>query len=215
MERREPDPAPPEAASGELDPLELRAWRAFLASHALISRRLETELLERAGLPLAEYDVLVQLAYADDRRLRMHELADRVLLSRGGLTRLVDRLVSQGLVERAKCGLDARGAYAVLTTDGLERLRAASPCHLDGVRRYFSHQFDAAEQERLAELLERTERAAAAAEVPAAGVRSTRRATAVTGGRSTGVAGAPRAGGADAAILVGGEALVAGREAGA
>lgn len=156
MDQRDPAPSLRESVMRDLGATELRAWRAFLVSHAIIRRNLETELLERSGLPLAEYDVLIQLALSDGRRLRMHELADRVLLSRGGLTRLVDRLVGEGLVERAKCGLDARGAYAVLTETGMDRVQSASPCHLDGVKRFFTDHFDADEQERLAVLLERT-----------------------------------------------------------
>ncbi len=147
---------PADAGLGRLDPKELRAWRAFLTAHALVSRRLEAELIERSGLPLAEYDVLVQLANADGRRLRMHELADRVLLSRGGLTRLVDRLVAEGLVERQRCGADARGAFAVLTACGDDKLREAGPCHLAAVKRFFIGHFSPEEQDRLTELLERT-----------------------------------------------------------
>ena len=84
-------------------------------------------------LPLPSYDVLVQLSEAPGRRLRMTELADRVLLSRSGLTRLVDRLARDGLVERQACPDDARGTLAVLTDAGLERLRTAWPTHLRGV----------------------------------------------------------------------------------
>lgn len=115
---------------------ELAVWGTFLRAHAQITRRLEADLLAAHALPLAEYDVLVQLAHAPDRRLRMTELADRVLLSRSGLTRLVDRLVRAGLVERQACPEDARGILAVLTAAGLERLRAASPTHLAGIAAY-------------------------------------------------------------------------------
>jgi DNA-binding MarR family transcriptional regulator len=115
----------------------LSAWRAFLEAHARVSRRLDDELREEHELSLPEYDALVQLATAPGRRLRMNALAERVLLSRSGVTRLIDRLVADGLVERTACTTDGRGAEAVLTTDGLERLRDASPTHLRGVRRYF------------------------------------------------------------------------------
>lgn len=138
-----------------LGPLEMRAWTSFLRAHARIVRRLEADLIAANDLPLAEYDVLVQLAAAPERRLRMHELANRVVLSRAGVTRLVDRLVADGFVERAKCGADARGSYAVLTTAGLERLRAAAPGHLASVKRYFVDRFDDAELDTLADLLER------------------------------------------------------------
>ncbi len=88
------------------------------------------------GLPLAVYDVLVQLVEAPGHRLRMTELAGRVLLSRSGLTRLVDRMVRDGHVRREADPQDARGVLAVLTDAGFERLKAASPTHLDGIARY-------------------------------------------------------------------------------
>ena len=112
--------------------------------------------MARSDLPLAEYDVLVQLALADGRRLRMNELADRVLLSRAGITRLVDRLTADALVSRVKCASDARGYFAVLTAGGLARLEAATPGHLAAVRRYFLESFTESELETLAELLERS-----------------------------------------------------------
>lgn len=112
---------------------ELAAWRTFLRAHALLVRRLEGELLAEHDLPMASYDVLVQLSEAPDRALRMTELADRVLLSRSGLTRLVDRMVRDRLVERRACREDARGTLAVLTDEGLETLRRAWPTHLQGV----------------------------------------------------------------------------------
>ncbi len=112
---------------------EQAAWRAFLRAHATLVRRLEGELVAEHDLPLPSYDVLVQLSEAPARRLRMTELAERVLLSRSGLTRLVDRLVRDGLVERQACPDDARGTLAVLTEAGLERLRTAWPTHLRGV----------------------------------------------------------------------------------
>ena len=112
---------------------EQAAWRSFLRAHATLVRRLEGELLAEHDLPLPSYDVLVQLSEAPGRRLRMTELADRVLLSRSGLTRLVDRLARDGLVERQACPDDARGTLAVLTDAGLDRLRTAWPTHLRGV----------------------------------------------------------------------------------
>ena len=145
------------ATGGErsLEPGELRAWHAFLEAHAVVTRRLEAELAAQANLPLAHYDVLVQLAFAPEGRLRMHELAARVLLSRSGVTRLVDRLESEGLVRRATCASDARGAFASLTDAGLARLRDATPVHLDGVRRHFADLLRPAEIDQLATLLER------------------------------------------------------------
>lgn len=148
----------PEALlASALDPVELRAWRAFLTRHARVARRLESDLMARSDLPLAEYDVLFQLALAEGQRLRMNELADRVLLSRAGITRLVDRLTADGLVSRLKCASDARGYFAVLTSGGMERLVDATPGHLAAVRRFFLESFTGPELETLAELLERSQ----------------------------------------------------------
>jgi DNA-binding MarR family transcriptional regulator len=113
------------------------AWRGFLHAHARITRRLDEELQASHGLSLAEYDALLQIAHAPGRRVRMNVLAERVILSRSGITRLVDRLEAAGSVERSACLTDARGQEAVLTPDGLDRLRTAARTHLDGVRRYF------------------------------------------------------------------------------
>lgn len=115
----------------------LAVWRRFLEVHAVVVGALEVELLEARDLPLAWYDVLVALAEAPDRRLRMQDLARRVLFSRSGLTRLVDRMVGAGLVERAPCPDDRRGTFAVCTRAGLDALRAASGVHLGGVQRHF------------------------------------------------------------------------------
>lgn len=144
------------AATGRLPTAaELSAWRALLRAHATVTRVLEAELMAAQGLALAEYDVLVQLAEAVNRQLRMTELADRVLLSRSGITRLVDRLERDGLVCRQACPSDARGTLAVLTAAGVERLRAAAPAHLRGVTEHVTNRFDAGELASLARLLER------------------------------------------------------------
>jgi DNA-binding MarR family transcriptional regulator len=127
-DRPRPDPA------GE----RLDAWRAFLVAHSLVTRRLDEELRAAGGPTLAEYDALVQLSGADGGRLRMNELADRVLLSRSGVTRLVDRLVADGLVARVSCPSDARGSMAALTDRGRAALREAARTHLHGVERYFT-----------------------------------------------------------------------------
>jgi DNA-binding MarR family transcriptional regulator len=116
---------------------QLVSWRAFLRAHATIIRALETELVAEQNISLAAYDVLVQLAEAPGRRLRMTELADAVLLSRSGVTRLVDRLEKSGLVARCPVENDGRGVAAELTEAGLNRLRTASRTHLNGVVRHF------------------------------------------------------------------------------
>jgi DNA-binding MarR family transcriptional regulator len=125
------------ALAPSADDPRLGAWRSFIHAHARLLRRLDEELQAEHGLSLAEYDALLQLVNAPGRRLRMSVLAERVLLSRSGITRLVDRLVASGMVERSACVTDARGAEAALTDRGHALLRAASRTHLDGVQRYF------------------------------------------------------------------------------
>jgi DNA-binding MarR family transcriptional regulator len=124
---------------------QLAAWRTFLRAHASITRALEAELVAEQDLSLASYDVLVQLAEAPDRRLRMTELADAVLLSRSGVTRLVDRLEKGGLVARCPVESDGRGVAARLTDAGLDRLRTASRTHLRGVAQHFVNRLDEAD----------------------------------------------------------------------
>ncbi len=137
------------------DPRALASWRVFLRAHAVITRKLEAELLGEQDLPLASYDVLVQLVDAPGRRLRMTELASAVLLSRSGLSRLVDRLQREGLVSREAATEDGRGMYAVLQPAGLERLRAAAPTHLRGVAEHMTGKFTDAELQTLRALLDR------------------------------------------------------------
>jgi DNA-binding MarR family transcriptional regulator len=137
-------PRPATSSSGTVvaDEPGISAWRAFLHAHARVTRRLDEELQAAHGLSLAEYDALLQIAHAPGRRVRMNVLAERVILSRSGITRLVDRLEAAGSVERMACTTDARGQEAVLTPLGLERLRSAATTHLDGVRRYFLTRLD-------------------------------------------------------------------------
>jgi DNA-binding MarR family transcriptional regulator len=115
----------------------LAPWRAFLLAHARVSRRLDEELRAEHDVSFAEYDALLTIAEAPGRRIRMGQLADEVLLSKSGVTRLIDRMVSDGLVERSACAADARGQEAVLTDRGLARLRAASRTHLRGISEHF------------------------------------------------------------------------------
>ena len=128
--------AVPVSAALAADQPGIGAWRTFLTAHARITRRLDEELQAAHGLSLAEYDALLQIAHAPGRRVRMNVLAERVVLSRSGITRLVDRLEAAGSVERIACRTDARGQEAVLTAVGLDRLRLAGETHLAGVRRY-------------------------------------------------------------------------------
>jgi len=140
---------PPRTGHGHPDREELGPWRAFLRAHARITRRLDDELQAQHGLSLAEYDALLQIATSPGRRLRMNLIAQRVLLSRSGVTRLIDRLVAEGAVERVACSTDARGAEAVLTANGLDRMRAASRTHLAGVQRYFLDPLSPADREAI------------------------------------------------------------------
>ena len=116
---------------------ELSAWRGFLETHARVTRALDAEMRAEHGLPVSSYEVLMFLADAPGQRLRMAEIADRVLLSRSGLTRLVDRLVALEYVRRNACADDGRGSYAELTEAGAAKLEAARRTHLAGVREFF------------------------------------------------------------------------------
>lgn len=136
----------------------LAAWRAFLTAHARVVDVLSRELRDREGLPLTWYDVLVQLSEADGHRLRMQELADRVLLSKSGLTRLIDRMEREGYVERSPCEDDRRGTWATMTTAGFDRIRSTAPTHLGGVREHFADVIDDVEAAQLTAALERVAR---------------------------------------------------------
>lgn len=133
----------------------LGAWRTFLEAHHKVRRQLERELQAEQSMALADYEVLLFLTYADERRLRMSELADRLLLSRSGATRLIDRLEGAGLVRRVSCDTDRRGQWAELTAAGLDRLRSASPTHLRGIGEHFLDRIPAAELEALSSTLAR------------------------------------------------------------
>ncbi len=140
---------------GVLSPTELAAWKGFLEAHSALISRLDAELEREHGLPLTSYEVLMYLVDADRGRLRMGELAERLLLSRSGVTRLVDRLQRRGLVERQPCEDDARGYFAVLTDAGRRTLEAARPTHLGGVREHFLDRIDPDEREVLARVWSR------------------------------------------------------------
>ena len=134
----------------ELAPAELGAWRGMLRVHSALVKALDAELLATHGLPLTSYEVLINLQAAPGRRRRMAELADSVLLSRSGTTRLVDRLERDGLLERDTCDSDGRGCFAVLTDRGDELLAKARATHLEGVRERFLRHFEPAEHEQMA-----------------------------------------------------------------
>jgi DNA-binding MarR family transcriptional regulator len=119
------------------DPERLAVWRSFLQAHASITRALEEELRVERDVPLGWYDVLVQLQEAGGR-LRMHELAERLLVNKSSLSRQCDRMEEAGLVVREPSPEDGRGWYAVLTRDGRDVLRRAAPVHLRGVQQHFT-----------------------------------------------------------------------------
>lgn len=138
-----------------LTPAERAAWQGFLRVHASLVHELDRGLEAEVGLPLRDYEVLLHLGAAPDGRLRMSDLAASVLLSPSGVTRLVDRLVADGLVERVPCDEDRRGLWAHLTGAGAARLAEARPVHLAGVRAHLLDRFSERELLDLAAVWER------------------------------------------------------------
>jgi DNA-binding MarR family transcriptional regulator len=138
-----------------ISPEELAVWQSLQRAQVTIMRRIEAQLLDRHDLPLPSFEVLQQLANAPQRRLRMNDLAGRVLLSRSGLTRLVDRLERDGLVERRACASDARGLYAVLTGAGHRRLQGATPAYHQCIRECFLDRIGADELQQVAAMASR------------------------------------------------------------
>jgi DNA-binding MarR family transcriptional regulator len=157
------------ASTQQLDERELRAWRGMLRAHAALTKALDADLESAHGLPLSSYEVLLYLNDAEGMRMRMRDLATSVILSRSGLTRLVDRLERDGLIRRESCASDARGAFAVLTPAGARKLAAARETHLAGVRSRFLAYFSAAEMDALGDAWERVLPGAANAPGPACG----------------------------------------------
>lgn len=152
------------SARNGLEGVELEAWRGYLLSHARIRRTLEADLLALHGLTARDYEVLLFLAQEDGRRLAMSALAELTMLTRSGVTRLIDGLAKSGLIERVACPEDLRVSYAQLTDDGYQRLREASRTHIAGVHAAFLDHFSDEEIEKLAELLGRLPKAPSAGE---------------------------------------------------
>jgi DNA-binding MarR family transcriptional regulator len=144
-----------EVMSQTLNRTQLRAWRTFITAHATVIDRIERELAEAKQLPLSSYDVLLALVEAPDRRLRMHELAQAVVLSRSGLTRLVDRLEQEGLLKRDRTGSDRRATYAVLTLKGFRAFRRSWPIYAQGIVTYFIDYLTEDDMTALTRMLER------------------------------------------------------------
>jgi len=147
--------APARSQDGVLTDEEAAAWIGFLRSHATLVRQLDATLTEAHSLPLSSYEVLLRLSREPDGMQRMSDLAEAVWLSRSGITRLIDRLERDGLVERRACASDARGSFAAITAAGQARLDEARATHVADVRERFLSRFDAAEQAQLAEFWSR------------------------------------------------------------
>lgn len=141
--------------SERLSATELRAWQALLHAHHHVTAALDRDLQTKHDLSFSEYDVLLRLARAPTRALRMTQLAERVLLSPSGLTRLVDRLMAKRLVTRERDSTDARGASARLSDEGMVQLRKAVRTHLGGIREQFTGRLSEVQLRNVASALER------------------------------------------------------------
>ena len=133
---------------------EIDAWRGLLATQSALITRLDEELEREHGMPLTSYEVLLHLNEEPGHSLRMGELAQRLFLSRSGLTRLIDRLAKAGMVEREVCESDRRGYYATLTDEGARRFAEARPTHLRGVREHFLSKLEPEDLDALARIWE-------------------------------------------------------------
>jgi DNA-binding MarR family transcriptional regulator len=137
-----------------LDAQEMAAWHAFIRAHARVVRLLEAELEAQQGLTLPAYEVLAHLSEAPEQRLRMSDLAALSVLTPSGLTRVVDRLVREGYVERQRCQTDARVVYAAVTDAGVARVERAYPTHLRGVREHLVDRLTAEQLAAIRDALE-------------------------------------------------------------
>jgi DNA-binding MarR family transcriptional regulator len=133
----------------------VRAFVALVRAHAAAIRQLNAQLTRDHGLTINDYEVLLRLARADERRMRRVDLANEVLLTASGITRLLDGLEKAGFVERGSCDSDRRVVYAVLSEAGLQKLREASTSHMAQIEELFSTRLDESEQTAFADLLER------------------------------------------------------------
>ena len=131
------------------------AWRKFLTAHLTLIEHIEQDLAAAELPPLSWYDVLFALSEAPEHKLRLHELAQAVLLSRSNITRLVDRLERAGLLQREQCKRDRRGAFAVITEAGLEMLERMWSVYGAGIAKYFACYLDATEVKLFTKILNR------------------------------------------------------------
>lgn len=141
--------------NSRLEGVPLNAWRSYLQSHAAIVRELDAELTAAHGMTTRDYEVLLYLAQSDDMMLPMSALSERTMLTRSGITRLVDGLVESGMIERVSCSSDARVSYARLTPPGYEKLRQAGCTHVKSIERLFFAHFTPEEVGQLSSLLSR------------------------------------------------------------
>jgi DNA-binding MarR family transcriptional regulator len=133
----------------------LDSWVSFLRAHAAITRELSADLQREHGLTLNDYEVLLHLSHAEGRRLRRVDLAERVILTASGITRLLDGLERAGLVTKEHCETDARVTYAKITPPGVAKLRDAAKTHLRGIDELFVGRYSESELTTLADLLAR------------------------------------------------------------
>jgi DNA-binding MarR family transcriptional regulator len=133
----------------------MTAWSRFIRGHAWLVRELSSELVAEHGLTLNDYEVLLRLSHAEDRAMRRVDLANEVLLTASGITRLLEGLERSGLVCKRTCDSDARVSYAVLTDAGYAKLREAGDFHVQGISRAFGAHYTDDELETLAALLAR------------------------------------------------------------
>jgi len=133
----------------------LQAFVSLMRAHASVTRRLSAQLTVQHGLTLSDFEVLLRLARAPEQRMRRVDLAGQVLLTASGVTRLLDGLERQGLVERASCASDRRVVYAVITEQGLSKLHDAASDHFAQVEELFGDRYDEAELQELESLLAR------------------------------------------------------------
>ena len=139
----------------ELNPLHSTTWRLFLTAHTKLLDRLQDKLAAAALPPLEWYDVLLTLKEGPSCGLRLRDLADRVLLSRSNLTRLIDRLEAAGLLRREQCPSDRRGLYAVLNQAGLEMQQQMWAVYAEGIAEYFGNALSTEEAEGMHQALSR------------------------------------------------------------
>jgi DNA-binding MarR family transcriptional regulator len=143
------------ATRTQAPPEQLEAWVSFLRAHAALTRELSAQLLRDHGLTINDYEVLLHLSREEGGMLRRVDLAERVILTASGITRLLDGLERQGFVEKAHCETDARVTYAKLTDAGRGKLRDAGKTHLAGIDELFLSRYSGSELATLADLLSR------------------------------------------------------------